>query len=147
MKITTKGRYGLRVLLDIATHQQKGPVTLGEIAGRQAISEKYLWQVVNRLKGAGLVSSSRGVHGGYILAREPQAVSLLDVVLALDGPLTIVGCVESPASCDRSAACVAREAWGQMEAKLRDAMAAVTLRELVDRQRSLDAKGSVNYMI
>lgn len=147
MRMSTKGRYGLRVLLDVATHQEKGPVILRDIAQRQAISEKYLWQVINPLKGAGLVSSSRGARGGYTLARDPQTVSLLDIVTVLEGPVTVVACVDSPSACDRSTACVARDAWTRVEKRLRDAMSEITLRELIEKQRDYESGGTISYVI
>jgi Rrf2 family protein len=147
MKVSTKGRYGLRVLLDVAMHQDKGPVILRDIARRQAISEKYLWQVINPLKGAGLVSSARGAHGGYLLAKEPGTISLLDVVSIMEGPVALVDCADSPETCDRSAVCAARDVWGSVEAKLREAMAGITLRELIDKQKGYDAGGTLSFVI
>lgn len=147
MKVSTKGRYGLRVLLDIAKHQARGPVTLKDIAARQAISEKYLWQVINPLKSAGLVSSARGAHGGYTLAMEPQSVSVLDVVSVLEGPVVLVDCVDSAADCQRSSDCVAREVWSRIETAMREAMARITLRELVDKQSDYDQGKTGSYVI
>lgn len=147
MKVSTKGRYGLRVLLDIAQHQSKGPVTLKDIASRQGISEKYLWQVINPLKGAGLVSAARGAHGGYSLAREPQGITVLDVVSVLEGPVTLVNCVDVPRDCDRSMECVAREAWSTVEAAVRTAMEGITLREMLDKQHAYEQGRSGNYVI
>ena len=80
MKISTKGRYGLRTLMDISIHQTPGPVNLNDIAERQGISAKYLWQIVNLLKTAGFVRGTRGPKGGYVLIRDPADITMLDVI-------------------------------------------------------------------
>ena len=147
LKISTKGRYGLRVLLDVAMNQARGPVILRDIARRQAISEKYLWQVINPLKGGGLVNSARGAKGGYTLAKEPAAISVLDVVSILEGPVNVVECVDTPDSCDRSSSCATRGAWSEIETRLREVMAKITLGELIQRQKDFELGGSVNYVI
>jgi Rrf2 family protein len=147
MKISTKGRYGLRLLIDVALHQDKGPVILRDIAERQSISEKYLWQVITPLKSAGIVASVRGAHGGYTLAREPDAISLLDVVSALEGPVTLVDCVDKAEACNRNAECAARDVWSTLGARLRDMMAAISLKDLVEQQRQRDAGSTPNYVI
>jgi Rrf2 family protein len=134
MHISTKGRYGLRILLDVASHEQQGPVALGDIARRQAISRKYLWQVINPLKVAGLLRARRGARGGYVLARSPSRISVRDIVEILEGPVAVVGCVQSPGTCDRSAACVARSAWAEIEERIQEAMDGITLQQLLERQ-------------
>ena len=80
MRVSTKGRYGLRILLDVALNQQRGPVALRDISRRQEISQKYLWQVINPLKAAGLINVTRGARGGYVLARSPDKISLREIV-------------------------------------------------------------------
>lgn len=147
MKISTKGRYGLRVLLDIATHQDHGPVILRDIAKRQDISEKYLWQVINPMKGAGLVTAARGSKGGYTLAKGVEEITLLDVVTALEGPVCVVDCVGDPAACERSSSCVARDIWKRVEDSLRATMAKISLKELVQNQKDQEARGSLSYVI
>ena len=101
MKISTKGRYGLRTLMDISVHQVKGPVNLSDIADRQGISAKYLWQIVNLLKTAGFVRGTRGPKGGYILIRDPADITMLDVIQVLEGPISLVECVDDPEFCER----------------------------------------------
>ena len=133
MRVSTKGRYGLRILLDIAQHQQEGPVALRDISRRQAISQKYLWQVINPLKVAGLLRATRGAHGGYRLAKSPARISLRDVVDILEGPVSIVACVQTPGSCNRSDMCIARGAWTAVETRLNDAMEEITLKTLLDK--------------
>ena len=147
MKISTKGRYGLRLLIDVAMHQKKGPVILHDIAGRQGISEKYLWQVVNPLRSAGIVVSVRGAHGGYTLARESSTITLLEVVSALEGPVSLVACIDAPETCARNPVCAARDVWSAIGTRLRDMMAGITLKELVEKQQDLEASRTPNYVI
>lgn len=147
MKISTKGRYGLRVLVDIAAHQEKGPVILRDISARQDISEKYLWQVINPLKAAGLVKSTRGAKGGYVLSMRPEQITLLEVVSILEGPVSMVDCVGDPDKCGRSNACVTRGVWGNLEKDIKESMAKVTLKEILDLQNKADASASISYII
>jgi Rrf2 family cysteine metabolism transcriptional repressor len=147
MKISTKGRYGLRVLVDIAAHQHTGPVILRDISSRQAISEKYLWQVINPLKAAGLVKSTRGAKGGYVLSKTPEKITLLDVISILEGPVSMVDCVVDPDKCGRSAACVTRWVWGKVEKDIKESMDNITLKEILDVQEKADASTSLSYII
>ena len=93
MKLSTRGRYGVRAMLELALNNGKGPVPLRDLALRQEISAKYLEQLLIPLKGAGLVKSVRGARGGYMLALEPARISLYDIVRSLEGPLAPVECV------------------------------------------------------
>lgn len=147
MKISTKGRYGLRVLLDIASHQDNGPVILRDIAERQNISEKYLWQVINPIKAAGFLNSVRGAKGGYVLAQGAEAITLLDVVTVLEGPIHVVDCVDDPKSCERSTACVTRDVWKRVEDAVKTTMAGITLKELIKNQEEQESRGSLSYVI
>ena len=147
MRISTKGRYGLRVLLDVGRHQDAGPVPLRDISRRQGISRKYLWQVIHPLKAAGVIRSTRGARGGYVLGRPAETISVRDVVAVLEGGDALVLCVDNPRQCERSTYCVAREAWGQVAAKLVAAMEAITLNDLLKRQRDFENAGAVEYDI
>ena len=134
MRVSTKGRYGLRILLDVAVYEKEGPVALRDISRRQAISQKYLWQVINPLKMAGLLRATRGAHGGYVLAQSPAKISIRDIVEILEGPVSVVGCVQTPTTCDRSSSCTARSAWAVVEAKIKEAMEGITLQYLLEQQ-------------
>lgn len=147
MKLSTKGRYGLRILLDIALHQEQGVVTLRDISRRQAISQKYLWQVINPLKAAGLLHATRGTRGGYVLAKPAEKISLRDIVTILEGPVSLVACVTMPDTCDRSDTCVARQAWTEVEEKLRSIMGGITLKDLVQRYGEQENLRSPDYVI
>lgn len=133
MKISTKGRYGLRTLMDISIHQTKGPVNLNDIAERQGISAKYLWQIVNLLKTAGFVRGTRGPKGGYILIRNPADITMLDVIQVLEGPISLVECVDDADFCDRMEQCVAHTVWTDVSQVIRGALQKITLAEILRR--------------
>ena len=136
MKLSTRGRYGVRLMLELALHYGEGPVLLKEIAERQGISEKYLWNLINPLKAAGLINSLRGAHGGYILGRVPEAVTLREILRILEGSLCLVDCVDDPASCERSATCISRDIWGEASESLQRTLAETTLAAMVARERN-----------
>ena len=96
MKISTKGRYGIRLMLSLALHYDKGTLALKSIAREQDISEKYLEQIINPLTKSGLVKSYRGAQGGYILTREPKDITIGEVLRILEGSLSPVDCVHNP---------------------------------------------------
>jgi len=142
MKLSTKGRYGTRLMLELAIHYGKGPVALKDIAKRQEISEKYLWQLISPLKIAGLVNSTRGPSGGYTLAKKPSEITLNDIVSVLDGPLCIVDCVKDPSLCKRSANCVTREVLSETSEELSKVLASKTLEDMIKRQKNKDSPGT-----
>jgi len=134
-------------MMDIALHGERGPVILRDIARRQNISEKYLWQVINPLRSAGLVNSVRGAHGGYVLARPAEEITVRDIVSVLEGPVSVVACVTSPESCERSAACTAREAWSEIETKVNEAMRGISLKDLAKKQQDKENRVDLSYVI
>lgn len=146
MQLSTRGRYGLRFILDLAVHSQGGPVPLKDVASREDISEKYLWQMASRLKSAGLVNSTAGPKGGYTLACNPDEVTLRDILAALEGNAAFVPCVDSPEECQRSAGCVARTIWTELTQTLQQAMDDITLRDMIDRYDELN-KPVLDYTI
>jgi Rrf2 family cysteine metabolism transcriptional repressor len=131
MKISTKGRYGLRILMDLALHDDGQPRLIHEIAESQNISEKYISRLIIPLRTHGFVRSIRGAKGGFRLAMAPADITLLAVVEATEGPLSIVSCVGRPSSCPRRARCAARAAWGRLNDDIRRSMAKVTLAQLL----------------
>lgn len=138
MTISTKGRYGLRLLIDIALHQEAGVVNLKAIAERQGISVKYLWQVANPLKAAGVLRVSRGAHGGFVLAHPPETITLLDIVSILEGPPSLADCVKIK-KCEQSEKCAARVLWCQISQSLEQSLQAVTLHDALHLQEQLGA--------
>ena len=146
MKLSTKCRYGARLLLDLAIHGGKDAVSLGVTAARQGVSEKYLWQVATALKTAGLVEAVRGAAGGYRLARPAQAITLKDVVAALDGEVDPAEHAESVGT-DRAAAGVMRDAWRAVAGNFELALEAVTLESLADQHRARNRKPIMDFAI
>jgi len=135
MKLSTKGRYGLRALLDLALHQGEGLVLLRDIARRQEVSLHYLEHLIAPLIAAGLVKSTRGARGGVLLLKPPSEIKLSEVVQLLEGSLAPVDCVNNPALCHRSASCVTRDIWVEMKEAMNQVLDSTTLQDLVERQR------------
>jgi Rrf2 family protein len=135
MKLSTRGRYGVRLMLELALHYGEGPILLKDIAERQGISEKYLWQLINPLKTTGLVNSLRGAHGGYVLGKAPEAISLKAILQILEGPLCLVDCVDNPALCERSLSCISRDIWGEASKNMQQTLEDTTLATMVERQK------------
>ena len=131
MKLSTRCRYGTRLMLDMAQHREKGPIQLRDIAIRQDISLKYLEQIVIPLKKAGLIESLRGSKGGYFLARPPEQITIAEIVALLEGGLSIMKCVDHPEVCDRSDACPTRHLWREAEVALYEKLKSFTLWDLV----------------
>lgn len=140
MKLSTRGRYGVRAMLELAMSGGKEPVPLRDLASRQEISAKYLEQLLIPLKGAGLVKSVRGARGGYLLARHPDQVTLYDIVRSLEGPIAPVECVQDADYCDRVGGCTVHLIWGEMSRILVDYLNSLSLTELVRRQRETDMR-------
>ncbi len=135
MKLSTRGRYGVRMMLDLALHYGEGPILLRDIAERQGISEKYLWQLINPLKTTGLVNSLRGAHGGYVLGKSPEAISIKTILQVLEGPLCLVDCVDNPSLCERAPSCISRDIWGEASKNMQQTLEDTTLAAMVERQK------------
>lgn len=139
MKLSTRGRYSVRIMLDLAVHDDAGPVFLKDIASRQQISQKYLWQLMNPLKAMGLIKSVRGANGGYILAKPSSQITLKDIIQAVEGPLCLVECVEDSRECDRADQCVYRDVWAEATRKMLETFESLTLEDMVRRYRQKSA--------
>ena len=122
-------------MLDLALHYGEGPILLKDIAERQGISEKYLWQLINPLKTTGLVNSLRGAHGGYVLGKPPEAISLKAILQILEGPLCLVDCVDNPSLCERAPSCISRDIWGEASKNMQQTLEDTTLAAMVERQK------------
>lgn len=133
MRITTKVRYGLRALLQIAVTYDGNPVPLSSIAESQEISRKYLEQLVASLRKADLIGSRKGVRGGYFLTRDPKDISLWEVFCTLEGTTPLVDCVPNPETCDRADFCTTRGIWELLDKKLQAFWEGFTLQDLIDR--------------
>ncbi len=134
MKLSTRGRYGTRALLDLALHWEKGPVLLKDIARRQQISLPYLEHLIAPLIAGGMVRSTRGARGGVSLARPPQEIRLSEVMQLLEGSMAPAECVNNPEACERSESCVTRDIWGELKKAMDGVLESTTLQDLVERQ-------------
>ena len=130
MKISTRSRYGVRMMLALAKNYGKGSLFLKDIAKTEDISEKYLSQIIIPLRGVGLVHSIRGAHGGYKLAKEPAKITMKDIVDVLEGE-RLIDCVKDHAACSRMGSCASRDIWRMLEGKISDILASITLEKLV----------------
>lgn len=144
MKISTKGRYALRLMLDIALNSGDGQyVSIKKAAERQDISEKYLEQIVAQLARAGYVKSVRGAQGGYYLTMEPSSYTVGMILRKIEGDLSSVSCLEdNPNKCKRCTNCVTVDVWQQINDAVNDVVDHITLQDLLEKQRQLDAAKS-----
>lgn len=131
MKITSRTEYGLRAMVYLAGRRDEGPAPLSEIASSEGIPGAFLERILARLREAGLVRATRGASGGYALARSPGSVAVADVVVALEGPLTLVDCVQSDRSCARAEACASRVVWRRLDDAITQALEGLSLEDLV----------------
>ena len=138
MKISTKGRYGLRILIDLATHDNSIPRLIRDIAQAQQISEKYISRLVIDLRRAGLIRSIRGVNGGFHLAKKPEEITLLEVIETMEGPVSVVECVNARHKCGRNSSCGARTIWQQLNENIRNMMQNITLAEILQAYQDPD---------
>jgi Rrf2 family iron-sulfur cluster assembly transcriptional regulator len=137
MRLTTKGRFAVTAMIDLALRQGNGPVTLSGISQRQAISLSYLEQLFGKLRRHEIVESVRGPGGGYSLARKAEDVTVADIIIAVDEPLDATQC-GGKGNCngdDGSGRCMTHELWATLNAKMVDFLDSVTLQDLVDQQK------------
>jgi Rrf2 family cysteine metabolism transcriptional repressor len=142
MRISTRARYGTRAMIDLALHCGDGVVMVRDIGKRQQISNRYLEQLLFNLKLAGMVSSTRGMGGGFTLAKPASEIKLLDIVQALDGPIAPVRCVDEPSRFCRSEYCATRDVWVKVKEAANKVLASVTLEDLVKQQKEKQAKAT-----
>ncbi|MFH1129817.1 MAG: Rrf2 family transcriptional regulator [Pseudomonadota bacterium] len=135
MKISTRSRYALRAMLELALRKGDGPVLMQDIADEQEVSRKYLDAIFTSLKATGLVRSKRGVGGGYLLAKDPTQIKIGDILRALEGPISLVDCVGDDTLCSRSKVCVTREIWDEIGQAIERILDDMTLADLVDKHR------------
>ncbi|HMK77409.1 MAG TPA: Rrf2 family transcriptional regulator [Thermodesulfobacteriota bacterium] len=147
MKISTKIRYGARAMLELASHYGEGPIELREIAKKEDISLKYLEQVINPLRAAGLVKSIRGSKGGYSLAKPPSQICLYDVVETLEGALNLVECLHDSKACQKIPLCVTRDIWKEVSDAISKIFYSVTLEDMVTRKKEKEGRNSAMYQI
>ena len=138
MRLSTRGRYGTRLMVDLAQHYADGPIPLVEISKRQDLSAKYLEQLIILLKGNGLIRSTRGRRGGYMLARRPEEINMGEIIETLEGKLAIVDCVNEPELCDRSPECPTRGIWVGMTDMIRKQLFSLNLQDVALKNVSLE---------
>ncbi len=136
MKISTKGRYALRMLLDLAEHREDGYVALKDIANRQNVSKKYLEQIVPIFNKSDILKTNRGYQGGYMLAKAPDKYTVGQILRLTEGSLSPVPCVDQdPIECERSTFCATLPMWRGLSRVINEYLDSVTLQDLLDQQR------------
>ncbi len=143
MQISTKSRYAVRAMIELALHYEKGPLQLKEIARRQDLSEKYLEQIMHPLRTKGLVYSQKGSQGGYCLARPPRDINMLHIVSTMEGSITPVACVDKPQLCDRVPVCSTRDVWSRLKETIAQELDSHTLEDLArEQERKVGAQAT-----
>jgi Rrf2 family protein len=131
MKLSTRARYGVRLMVALALNYGKRPVFLKDIAKGESISEKYLSLIIIPLRGVGLVNSIRGAHGGYSLAKDPSQITMKEIVDVLEGDCSLVNCVNDPSACPRVPICASHDIWAIIGGKISETLSSITLDMLV----------------
>lgn len=136
MKISTKGRYALRMLLDLAQHQENGYIALKDIAKRQGISKKYLEQIIPILNRSDVLTANRGYQGGYRLAKAPSKYTVGEILRLTEGSLSPVACLDhDPIECDRCDDCMTLPVWKGLDKVINEYLDSITLQDIIDQQR------------
>ncbi len=136
MKISTKGRYALRMLLDLAQHQENGYIALKDIAKRQGISKKYLEQIIPILNKSDVLTANRGYQGGYRLAKAPSKYTVGEILRLTEGSLSPVACLDhDPIECDRCDDCMTLPVWKGLDRVINEYLDGITLQDIIDQQR------------
>lgn len=131
MKLSTKGRYGVKAMVDLAIHYGESPISIKSISQRQGISEYYLEQLFSALRKAKLIKSIRGAQGGYVLNKSPEDITVADVMEVLEGPIEISDCVEGTI-CNNGNCCATRLLWQKIKTSIDEVTTSVTLKDIVD---------------
>ncbi len=147
MKLSTRTRYGTRALLELALRKEDSPVFLKDIAREQGISLAYLEQLMAPLVAGGVVRSTKGPRGGISLARKPEDINMAEITMLLEGTLGPVECVANPESCDRVDTCVTHDVWNRLGDVMNEYLKSITLKDLAERQESLDKAHKDMYYI
>ncbi|MCH8901819.1 MAG: Rrf2 family transcriptional regulator [Chloroflexi bacterium] len=146
MKVSTKGDYGVRALVELAHRYGQGPVQSAAIASRQEIPETYLDQLLTTLRRAGFIRSVRGPQGGHSLIDEPHKVRMSDVMVALEGTLAPSACVDDPDACNKEGGCVQREVWERVRDATQEILDSVSIADLAEKERRNSHDGGRYYI-
>ena len=140
MKLSTRGRYGIHAMYDLALNAEGGPQSIKAIAEREGMPEAYLEQLIAVLKREKLVTSTRGAQGGYMLARRPEEITVGEVLRALEGGLGLVDCLDEEDTCGKSCACPSRIVWLKLRDGLNAIVDGITLQDMIDDYKRLSAQ-------
>ena len=148
MKLSTKGRYGVKAMFDLALHGGDSPLPLKTIAGRQEISEPYLEQLISTLRKAGLVKSVRGARGGYLLALRPDQITVGSIIRSLEGSMAPTDCVaeDDPGDCVKADCCVTRGIWEKIRISIDNVIDSITLQDMIDDYNELCKESEIYYI-
>jgi Rrf2 family transcriptional regulator, cysteine metabolism repressor len=146
MKLSTRTRYGMRALMDLALNSTGKPIQLKDIAGRQRISLSYLEHLIIPLISAGIIKSTRGAKGGINLAKLPQDIRLIDILEILEGPLAPVDCLSGSQNCTRSGLCATQDLWNDLTRAMEKVLETNTVLDLANRQRSKETRSEMYYI-
>lgn len=138
-KISTKGKYGIKAMADLALHYGKGVVSTASLAQMQGVSEAYLEQLMSLLKKEGLVESTRGKGGGYMLSREPESINIGDILFALEGNTSVADCVgrcSDSSSCSNTASCITRPLWLKLQSSIDEVLNKTTLADVLNEGKA-----------
>lgn len=147
IRLSTRGRYGTRIMLELARHYGKGPLLLKEIARKQEVSVGYLEQIMPSLRSSGLVQANRGAHGGYFLAKAPCHIMMKEIIESLEGEISLLECIGNPQICQRSAECAAKDLWEELNDQMLDFLGSKSLQDLLDMQVKKEAAALHDYDI
>ena len=132
MKLSTRSRYGTRMMLDLAQHYDQGPVQIGDVSKRENISVKYLEQLIIPLKKANFIKSVRGPKGGHMLAKPPEEITVGEIVGILEGGINLSSCIENPEVCDRTRECLTRGLWEEATKAMYEKLNSATLSKMIN---------------
>jgi len=147
MKLSTRGRYGTRALLELALHQGEEPVLLRDIAKGQQISLPYLEHLIAPLIAGGILRSTKGPRGGVSLAKNPEEIKLSEVIQLLEGSVAPVECINNPGICERSKFCVTRDVWSELKKAIEGVLESTTLQDLVERHSRKEQSEQAMYYV
>jgi len=147
VRLSTRGRYATKAMLDLAFHYGEGPIMIREIAQRQGVSGRYLEHLVSLLRTAGLVKSTRGARGGFTLAKPPSEIKVSDIIRICEGSIAPTECVDNPEICSRNEFCVARDIWVEMKEAMDGILESTTLQDLIERQQEKGRQKTAMYHI
>ena len=136
MKLSTRSRYGTRMMLDLAQHYDEGPVQIGNVSKRENISVKYLEQLIIPLKKANFIKSVRGPKGGHMLAKPPEAITVGEIVRVLEGGINLSSCIENPEVCDKTSDCLTRGLWEETTKAMYEKLNSATLSKMINEGSS-----------